>query len=82
MQGQFIFLNGNTYTKDGEKRSYASFADTQGAVLNFNATAIQQEFPEAFSICMLEFQVQQFAGGKSAFILEKIEVIGQLKIQK
>lgn len=82
MQGQFIFLNGNTYTKDGQKRSYASFADTQGAVISFNATAVQSEFPEAFAVCMLDFQVQQYAGGKSAFILEKFDVVGQLKLSK
>lgn len=82
MQGQYIFLNGNSYTKDGQKRSYATFADDKGQTISMNATAVQKEFPAAFTVCMCDFQVQQFAGGKAAFILENFTENGQLVLKK
>lgn len=82
MQGEFIFLNQNSYVKDGQRRAYASFADVQGNVLNFNASAVSATFPDPFSICSLTFEVQQFGNGKSAFLLEKFDVTGQLVAKK
>lgn len=78
MQGSFVFLNKNSYTKDGNYRCYASFADGQGNVLSFNASAYQGQFPQVFSICHLDFDVQQFGNNNTAFILSKLQVTGRL----
>lgn len=82
MQGQYIYLNGNSYTKDGQKRSYVTFADDKGQTISMNATAVNKDFPAPFTVCICEFQVQQYAGGKAAFILENFEENGQLVMKK
>lgn len=77
MQGQFVFLNENHYTKDGEYRCYASFADPQGKVLNFNASAISITFPVAYTICNLDFDMQVY-GKSQALILNGFTVSDKL----
>lgn len=77
MNGTFIFLNKNSYTKDGSYRCYSSFADVSGNVLSFNSSVYQGEFPDAFSVCSVDFEVQQF-GNNSSFILKDIKVTGSL----
>lgn len=81
MQGQFVFLNENHYTKDGDYRCYASFADSQGKVLNFNACAANVTFPEPFTVCDLDFDMQVF-GKSQALIMNKLNVIGTMQFQK
>lgn len=82
MTGEYVYLNKNEYTKDGERRCYASFADVNGNVINFNASAVNSSFPEAFSVCQLDFQVQQFGQGRTAFILERFDIVGKLVEKK
>lgn len=77
MTGQFVFLNENHYTKDNEYRCYASFADSQGKVLSFNASAVSGSFPDAFSICNLDFDMQVY-GKSQALILNKFEIVGKM----
>lgn len=78
MSGEYVYLNHNSYTKDGERRCYAAFVDQGGNVVNFNAAAIlDSSFPVAFSICNLNFSMQQF-GRSTAFILESIETVGSM----
>lgn len=82
MTGEYVYLNHNSYTKDGERRCYASFADQGGNVINFNAAAVlDASFPAAFSICNLSFTMQQY-GRSTAFILESIETVGCMSPKK
>lgn len=82
MQGQFIFLNSNAYTKDNQYRCYASFADTSGKILSFNASAFQGNLPEPFAVCNVDFEVNQFGNGSTSFILSKLDVTGKLIVDK
>lgn len=82
MTGEYVYLNHNSYTKDGERRCYAAFADVSGNVVNFNAAAIlDSAFPAAFSVCNLSFSMQQY-GRSTAFILEAVDTIGQMIVKK
>lgn len=79
MQGQFVFLSKNAYTaKDGSYRCYASFADSKGNVVNFNASGYQNEFPDPFCVCSVDFDVQQFGNGSSSFILNNLDALNKL----
>lgn len=79
MNGIFVFLNKSSYVKEGERRCYASFAESNGAIVNFNGVAVPDDaFPEPFSVCDVTFQTQAFGQGRVAFILEKIDVRGKL----
>lgn len=77
MSGQFVFLSKNSYTKDGTLRSFVNFVDSKGNVSTFNGAAYQGNYPAAFDVCDVEFDVQQF-GKSTAFILTKIDVIDRL----
>lgn len=77
MSGQFVFLNENHYSKDGEYRCYASFADPQGKVLNFNASAVSGNFPPAFTICDLDFDMQVY-GKSQALVLNSFSEIDKM----
>lgn len=78
MNGTFIYLNKNSYTKDGNYRCFASFASSDGNVLSFNASACQQDWPVPFSVCRLDFDIQQFGNNGTSFILKDFEVAGRL----
>lgn len=79
MQGTFVYLNHNSYDKDGRYHCYATFADGQGNILNFNAALVggSLTWPKPFDICHLNFNVQQY-GKNSSFILESVEVTSSL----
>lgn len=82
MEGTFIYLNNNSYTKDGNYRCYATFVSKDGKVLTFNASAYQGNFPEPFSLCDVVFDMQQYGNNQTSFILKSFVVSGKLVVSK
>lgn len=77
MTGEYVFLNSNEYVKDGTRRCFSTFCDLNGSVTSFNSSGFQGVFPDPFSICTLDFQIQQF-GRSASFVLENLSVTGKL----
>lgn len=78
MTAKVVFLCKNSYTKDGNRRCYATFAQSSGELMQFNGSALpDSSYPSAFAVCDVSFDIAQF-GRNTSFILTSLDVIGQL----
>lgn len=84
MSGEFVFLNENHYNnKDGQYRSYSTFADTKGQVHNFNSSGIAgKDWPQPFSVCLCDFDLQTYGNNGQALVLHSFEVVGIASFSK
>lgn len=79
MTGSFVYLNSNSYTKDGNYRCYVTCSDTSGNVLTFNASGVPQDrLPVPYDVCQIDFDVNQYGNNQTSFIMKAIDITSHL----